>query len=111
MLTEVYLLVVLVAIIALELPAPVLHTTDGQAVVLIDVSAGAAIDIVPDIGVDVLPGVDASVWAAKTTAFKFISMLASSEEALLFCLGARLCCATAVWVCRSLHARMPSDQV
>ena len=109
--TEVCMIVLVVAVIALEDVGPVSYAIDAWAGVIIDVLAGTVIGIATGISVDVSAGVDANIWAATKTALEFIPMLATSEEALLFGWEASSCCPTAVWDCRALQARIPSYHV
>ena len=52
---------------------------------------GILIDAELDIGVDVVAGLDVNLCVAATTSLKFILVLPSLEETLLFGRGARSC--------------------
>ena len=94
MLTEVCMIVVIVAIIASEVAVPVSYATGVRAGVMIDVLAGTAISVVPVNGISVLAGVE-NMWAVTMTALGSIPILASLEEALAFGWGACSCWPTA----------------
>ena len=111
MFTEVCMIVVRAAVIALKVVVPVSFTIDLRSDVTIDALAGTVIGVAPDIGVHVLACADANMWEATVTALEFIPMLASSEEILLFGCEACSCWPTAACICRALQARMPSLHV
>ena len=69
-------------VIALDVVMPSLCAIQGWTTmvgILVDTLFGAA----PGIGVGVLLDADSNIWAAKMTASEAITMLVSSEEALL----------------------------
>ena len=89
--TEVFVFVVIVAMIASEAVVPVSHGRDGRAGVMIEVLTGTTISVASFDGKNVSAGVDSNMLAATTTAFVSVPMLASSKEALAFRSGASSC--------------------
>ena len=105
-LPEVGVIVVFVALIALEVN---LRTRSG---VMTEMLAGTVIDPASDSGVDLFAGVDANMWAVRMTTSELImSILASSEEIFLWNCEPSSCCPTATCHCRALQTRMPSFHV
>ena len=81
---EVRILVVLAAVIALEVVVPALNAVGVSSAVIMDVLAARVFGVTRGIGVGVLSGADANTCVSMMTAWEFILVFLSSEEALLF---------------------------